>query len=450
MKVNNDILCNKYFDEAIVTLKKAITFDTSQAKSQPKKPFGEGNYQILIWIMDLAKSWGFQPKFDDENYYAYIDYGQGNDIFMIAPHLDIVPSGDLKQWKNSPFEPIIKDNILFGRGALDDKGPAIINLYALKYLKDNNYQPKNYKIRLIFGVNEEGKMDCLEKYVKQEKLPKWGYTPDGVFPCIYAEKWIVNVDIYGKTNNLFTLTGGKQYNIVNDVIYYSGPKIEQLQKLLIKNNLNCSLKDSTLKVSGKPAHGSMPELGINAATWTLHCLHLLNIEHPLITLVNDYFHNNFAAENIFGKLEDESGVLTSNLGITEIDKNGYVRIGINFRVPVLCEPQKDILLKLKEFTNKFNLETKLFNIKKAVYWPKDSYLVKTCCQSYREITNNNKQEPIAIGGGTYAKVIPNMIAFGMIDDYSNLSMHQVNEWVSLDKLKMALKVYTNAIIKFTS
>lgn len=338
MKINNELLLTKYFAAAIATLKKAITFDTSPTPTQPKKPFGEGNYQILIWIMDLAKSWDFQPKFDNDNYYAYIDYGAGKDIFMIAAHLDTVAVGDLKQWNHAPFEPIIKNIKLFGRGAINDKGPAIINFYALKYLKDHHYQSKNYKIRLVFGVNEESKMACLAKYAKQEALPKWGYTPDGMFPCIYGEKWIVHIDICGKADKLFTLTGGQQYNMVNNIVYYSGPKIKILAKLLKQNNLSCVLKDNTLKVSGKAGHCSMPELGINAGTWTLHCLVLLKIKHPLIKLVNDYFHNNFTMENIFGNLADETGISISNLGITELTAAGDIRIGINFSVPALANP----------------------------------------------------------------------------------------------------------------
>jgi acetylornithine deacetylase/succinyl-diaminopimelate desuccinylase-like protein len=87
----------------------------------------------------------------------------------------------------NPFKPIEKDGKLIGRGSFDDKGPTIMNLYALKYLKDQGFEP-DYKIRLIFGLTEETTWESIHAYVDTFGAADLGYTPDAEFPVVYAEK----------------------------------------------------------------------------------------------------------------------------------------------------------------------------------------------------------------------------------------------------------------------
>ncbi|WP_425288780.1 M20/M25/M40 family metallo-hydrolase [Spiroplasma endosymbiont of Acasis viretata] len=133
-------------------------------------------------------------------------------MFAILGHLDVVPPGNLEEWKISPFSPEIINDILYGRGVLDDKGPTIIILYCLKYLKDHGYQP-NRRIRVIFGLTEETTWDSINTYIKQEGTPTFGFTPDGMFPLVYAEKGIINLDIIGIGHKSIVINASDAYNV---------------------------------------------------------------------------------------------------------------------------------------------------------------------------------------------------------------------------------------------
>ncbi|WP_308699429.1 Sapep family Mn(2+)-dependent dipeptidase [Spiroplasma poulsonii] len=238
-----------------------------RSAAQPNAPFGAGTKAVLDYAVNLAKELGFKTYQDPENRYGYVEYGTSAEIFAILRHLDVVPAGDLKKWDFKPFQPQISDGKLLGRGAFDDKGPTIINLYALKYLKDHNYQP-DYCIRLIFGLTEETDWASIKAYMAVEGTPALGYTPDGEFPVVYAEKGIINADIIGEGQK-FVLLGGEAYNCVANVVRYQEPYLTDIKTKLDQKQIETDLEDDWLIVKGKASHGSLPERGINAALVTL-------------------------------------------------------------------------------------------------------------------------------------------------------------------------------------
>lgn len=151
-------------------------------------PFGEGAKKALDYALDLGNRLGFRTK-NIDNYCGYIEFGEGKNLLGIIGHLDVVPSGD--GWDTPPFSSTIKDGKIFGRGAIDDKGPVVASLYAMKAIKDNI--KINSRVRLILGINEEKDWKCIKHYKEKEELPTIGFSPDADFPCIYAEKGIATV-----------------------------------------------------------------------------------------------------------------------------------------------------------------------------------------------------------------------------------------------------------------
>ena len=86
------------------------------------------------------------------------------------------------------------DNKIYGRGAIDDKGPAIGALYAMKAVKDSGIK-LNKKVRMIFGTDEESGWEDLKVYFDQEKMPDFAIVPDGEYPVINVEKGILNLSL---------------------------------------------------------------------------------------------------------------------------------------------------------------------------------------------------------------------------------------------------------------
>ncbi len=126
----------------------------------PGKPFGEGVDQALCYMLELGESMGFTAK-NVDGYAGHIEYGQGAGLVAVLVHLDTVPEGS--GWIHDPFGGQIEDGNLFGRGASDNKGPAVVALFALKALKDLNIMPTK-RIRIIFGTNEESGMTYMDYY----------------------------------------------------------------------------------------------------------------------------------------------------------------------------------------------------------------------------------------------------------------------------------------------
>ena len=111
--------------------------------------------------------------------------------FGIIGHLDVVPVGD--GWTFEPFNPVISDGKLYGRGTTDDKGPVIGALYAMKAVMDTC--KVNKRVRLIVGIDEERGWRCIKHYKEVEEMPTIGFSPDAEFPCIYAEKGLLSIKL---------------------------------------------------------------------------------------------------------------------------------------------------------------------------------------------------------------------------------------------------------------
>lgn len=106
----------------------------------------------------------------------------------IIGHLDVVPAGS--GWSHEPYGGEIADGKMYGRGTLDDKGPVISCLYAMKALKDAGFVPEP-TVRLILGLDEESGWKGIKYYFEKEKRPDYGFTPDADFPLINGEKGLM-------------------------------------------------------------------------------------------------------------------------------------------------------------------------------------------------------------------------------------------------------------------
>ena len=99
-------------------------------------------------------------------------------------HVDVVPAGDAKNWTYPPFEGVVADGKLFGRGAIDDKGPTLAAWLAMKMVKDAGI-PLNKRVRMIIGSDEESGFRCVDRYFEKEEIAK----ELGFFDVVEKEGW---------------------------------------------------------------------------------------------------------------------------------------------------------------------------------------------------------------------------------------------------------------------
>ena len=426
----------------------------SNESANSSHPFGEECTNVLNYILTLGESMGFRTK-NIDNYCGYIEFGEGEDLVGIIGHLDVVPALENDGWTTPPFVPQVRDGKLFGRGSIDDKGPVIASLFAMKAVMDSCSISK--RVRLIIGLNEEKDWKCINYYKDHEEWPSIGFSPDANFPAIFAEKGILSLELKHNFSikNYEILDINTNNNAINVVPKYASITLKKLDNndFDLKNNYSnisiTTLENNTFKIEsfGTAAHAAHPELGENAINLLVEFL-LDNFEFEN-SFLKDIYDNGlfdilspkFLAEN---PLEDESGVLTSNVAILEYKNNNLV-IKINLRVPVT--------ISLDDIQNKYsclspNLKVNRLSSQEPLYIEKDSFLVKTLVDIFNKKSGFNSS-PIAIGGGTYARAFENFISYGVTMPGKKDMCHQVDEFVEIDDLILASKIYAEAIYKLS-
>ncbi len=438
-------------DEMIEELKNIVAFKSiSEETGVEGAPFGEECKKVLEYVLDLGKRLGFRTK-NIDGYCGYIEFGEGEELVGIIGHLDVVPANIEDGWTSNPFELDQRDGKLYGRGTIDDKGPVIASLYAMKAVYEKMKVSK--RVRLILGLNEEKNWKCINYYKQNEEIPTIGFSPDADFPCIYAEKGIITVRLEHEfeIENCQILEVSTGNNPINVVPKYCMIRLklnnpDDIDKFQNRDDVHVEKisKDTVRLVSyGKASHSAHPTMGENAIV-------------KLLRYLKPNFYIDELEENGVFDLEspkylggdrttDESGVLTSNIAILKYE-DGKLKLYTNLRVPVntnfdeidrYCEILKEKIPGLEygmEYSNN------------KLYVDKDSYLVKTLTNIFNEETGLN-EEPIAIGGGTYARAFKNCVSFGMTMPGEPDMCHQVDEFVKVDNLLLSSKIYATAIYK---
>lgn len=182
MEFGNKIL--KYRNDIIKDLSKLVSINSVRSEPLKGMPFGKNSADALNCILDMANTMGFTTK-NVGNYAGHAEYGNGEEVAAVVSHVDIVPAGE--GWDTDPFCLTQKGNLFYGRGTADDKGAAIISLYCLKALKDENVIPKR-KLRVIFGAGEETGSSDLKMYLKSEQMPVMAFTPDSEYGICNRER----------------------------------------------------------------------------------------------------------------------------------------------------------------------------------------------------------------------------------------------------------------------
>lgn len=439
----------KIKDEMIQEIINLVSYQSISIKINDKeKPFGEECKKALEHILELGKKLGFKTK-NIDGYCGYIEFGEGKELLGIIGHLDVVPATKEDGWTKDPYQAEIINNKLYGRGTSDDKGPVISCLYAMKIA--NSLKQLNKRVRLIIGLNEEQDWECIERYKQTEELPTISFSPDANFPCIYAEKGIITLTIENDLNLddeiLEFTTGNNAINVVPKTAHII-IKTNNPNKFVEEKDIIVEKNEDTIKITatGISSHAAFPTLGDNAATRLLKYINKIYKNKFLTKLEELDFYNLENPLYLGGdSLTDESGTLTSNIGIINYENNKLI-IKTNLRVPI-----KTSFKELKEIcsTNLKDIKYSFEGENEGLYVSKGSYLVKTLTKIFNETTNMN-EEAIAIGGGTYARAFNNCVSFGMTFPNEEELCHQVNENIDIDNLLLATEIYTKAIIELAS
>lgn len=413
-------------------------------------PFGLEVNRALETALEIAAGLGMRTRRAPGGEYGYAETGgdgAGGRLVGVLGHVDVVPAGNRAEWTHDPFDPQVVDGKLYGRGVQDDKGPTLAALFAVRALLDAGVQLPA-RVRFIFGTDEENLWRDMKAYLKAEEAPQMGFAPDAKFPLIYAEKGLLQVVLEGENTSGLQLSGGEAFNAVPDAVDYCGPQQEALLRQLEQRNYTHQIIPGGVRVLGKAAHAQATEEGVNAVCRLALGLHAAGVHSKTIDfLAGEVGEDPFGA-GIFGDVQDEdTGRLKFNAGKIELDGK-MERLALDLRLPVSAAKEA-IFERLAQTAGRYGLATRQHDWMAPIHVPRESALVQTLMGVYRSVTGDTESQPQTSGGATYARAMPNCVAFGAVFPGRKKVEHQPDEHIRLDDLFLAMEIYARAIYELT-
>ncbi|MBQ2854595.1 MAG: dipeptidase PepV [Oscillospiraceae bacterium] len=450
MDLNQLVLAKQ--QELLACLQENLRIPSVEGPAEEGAPYGIHVRRSLDHVLAAAHQLGFKTC-NVAGHIGWCEYGEGEEMVAVLGHLDVVPAGD--GWSFDPWGGEIKDDLIFGRGTMDDKGPSIAALFALAALRDSGL-PIRRRIRLIFGCNEETGAQDVKYYLDHGgEIPVMGFTPDAEYPIINGEKGIINAHIsreYTQSGQLKlkSIQGGTASNVVpayaRAELVCDHAMADAIAAAKFEKVTFTRTDDGVLaEAEGMNAHGSIPWVGENAIGRLVIALSQLPFEGELGEIFR------FLAEKLgmdtVGKAsgihlyDDVSGDLSLNWGTLRGDSH-QMELVVNYRYPVTfdfadCGPAFQSLFEDAGFAVQQSHKEKL-------YIPADSELVKILLKVYRDHTGL-EGKPKSIGGGTYAKCLPNILAFGPIFPGDVAREHQPDEFFEIPKLMKNAQIIASAM-----
>ena len=443
-------LIDSYRDEYIRMLQGWIRTPSVKGEAAPGAPFGTDVRKMLDLAMKDARGMGFAVR-DFDGYACDVTLGGAEERIAVLGHLDVVPTGD--GWTKPPFEGLIENGRIYGRGTNDDKGPALASLFAMKAIRDAGI-PLKKGIRLILGCDEESGWEDMEYYGAHERIPDVGFSPDANFPLINTEKGMLVLELRAPAAQtglkVLQVSAGDRVNVIPGECTALAEGGEELagkvrayaERTGLPYTAEVTDRGVAITATGIPGHSAYPTGKRNAAGMMLLLLRELGAEGPAAVLAEAVGLEHDGASLGCACRDEVSKELTCNMGILRLEDGEWFAT-LDFRCPVTADQEK-----LKEAAAAhlpgFAIETD--TQKPPHHVPADSGLVKSLLAAYEEETGL-EGKPMSTGGGTYAKVLKQGVAFGaLFPDEEDLA-HQADEYETIDRLMLAMKIYANALIR---
>lgn len=406
--------------------------------------------EALDFALKLGDHLGFRTENCLDGQVGVIEMGEGDETLGILAHVDVVPAGDPADWDSDPFTAVIKEDRIFGRGTLDDKGMIIASLYAMKAAKDyaeGKGLPLHKKVQLILGAQEEVEWTDMEAYVKAYPLPDYGFSPDGEYPICNIEKGVADCNMEFEV--------GDSTNVMGDIA--SVIKIHcGIAQNSVPGRATATLSNGeVITAEGKSVHSCQPEEGVNALFVLCKKLQEKGVAKNRLMQLLEAVTASF--EDLYGKaigMYSESeyyqgefvhrNVFTPTIFHAE---EGIAKININLRFPYGVG-EDELLAAMTRFAEENGGRITLWDYLPAVFVSKERPFLQILADAYEDVTGLKNEYTLAYGG-SYAKAMPNVVSWGPLFPGEEDSCHEVNEYIAIKSLMDSTKIFAQAIANIT-
>lgn len=454
-------ITNSYKEEMIKSLQACIKIKSISGEE-------EGTLKALEFFLNLGQTMGFNTT-NINNLGGIIEFGEGEKTIGIIVHLDTVPEGT--GWKFPPYEGQIQDGKIYGRGAMDDKGPAISALYALKAIKESEVKP-DCKIQIIIGIDEETIWSTTPRLLEKIKEPAFSFVPDSKFPLVIAEKGLIWLEIKKDFTETIAqkqkpsiiiknmLGGSGSLNIVPDYCEATLELTEDSSQIVTRKLKEFLQQEKSFKLElenndseivllshGKSAHAFSCNEGENAISQLILFLNQLDIAVEQKKFIDTYATKigmEHYGQSLGLALEDElTGKLTISPGYILLDENS-VTLEVDIRFPA-SEHLASMKTKVESGFQIFEGNLKILDSLESLNFPKDDPNILKLLQVYRDYTGDTEAEPLGMGGTTFSKAFQHAVAFGPTFPGMAKVEHQPDEYMEIDHLMKCAEIYALAI-----
>ncbi len=451
-------------DQLVESIRELVAVESVGGDPEPGAPFGPGPKAAMDKFVEIAGRMGFSTG-TFENMVGWGEWGDGDaEMVGILAHVDVVPPGE--GWSCDPWEGKIEDGFLYGRGVADNKGEAICALVALKAIVDAGVKLKR-RVRVLVGTNEERGSKAVRHYVTSgQELPLWGFTPDAEYPLINGEKGSFTARLSAPfvpsgAVQILSFQGGVAANAVPDKATAElsvTPALEGRVRRALSDwapprGAALEVEDRgqgqfLLTMKGQAAHGSRPHLGCNAVAQLVKVLRLCGLvgeQGLFLDKIDQLVGDQCFGENLQLCRHDDVTGFSSLCWGTMVKDGPRVFFTLNYRFPVAykltpLQAQFESAMEAAGFT----IES--INGDESLYVAEDDPLVVNLMKAYQQETGRQGEKPLAIGGGTYAKAMPNILAFGSCLPGEDQHIHEADERWSIDNIVLTTKIMAAAIL----
>ena len=456
-------------EEMLEDIKALVRIRSDKGDAMPGMPFGPGPNEALVTALELAEGYGFHTK-NYEGYVGTVDLLPENDHHLdVLSHMDVVPVAD--GWTvTEPFDPIVRDGRLYGRGAADDKGPGIAALYALRCVKDLGI-PLKHNIRLIWGCDEECGSSDIQYYYAQEPEAVYTFSPDADFPVINIEKGGLHGEIFASFEEstalprLRKMEAGLKINVVPDHCHM---EIEGMRKGVAeifcagareRTGVRFTVTEQeenviAIDAQGTGAHAAHPQDGNNALTASLDLVASMFLapgsQFEAVRALNELLpHGDYLGRGLGVAMSDEiSGELTLSADILKVTPTS-VYCQFDSRTP-LCATEQNMKYTAMQNCARKGLALRDVPMRPPHHVPAESGFIRTLLGAYEKYTGVTGAKPLAIGGGTYCHELKNGVAFGCTMPGTDNHMHGNDEFAVVDELVASVKIFADVMISLCS
>ncbi|MDD6050607.1 MAG: Sapep family Mn(2+)-dependent dipeptidase [Clostridiales bacterium] len=444
-------LIDSYAEDFAAHLTRWIQVPSVKDEAAPGAPFGKEVRRMYDMALADCEAEGLVTRgFDGYALDATLP-GESEEAIAVLGHLDVVPAGD--SWPMPPFAAVREGDRIYGRGTSDDKGPSLCALYAIKAIKEAGI-PLKKSIRLILGCDEESGWEDMAYYAQHADMPDVGFSPDASFPLINTEKAMLHLALTAPVSpeglQVKKMYVGERTNVIpgeSKALLAGGEDVAAkvaayAERTGLPYTAEVTAEGVWVTAEGIPGHSAYPEGRRNAIGMMLLLLRELGVQGAFATLAEAVGMQSDGASLGCACQDAVSGPLTCNMGILHLEK-GVIFCTLDMRVPITADLDQ-LSANAKAALPGF---TVVHESKKAPHHvPAESELVSSLLAAYHEETGL-PAEPQSTGGGTYAKVLKQGVAFGAAFPDDEDLAHQAGEYVSLPKMMTAMKIYANALVR---